>query len=63
MEIRWVSSAVHPDEAPRLVSLRPFTLDPTAVTNGKFASFVAATAWRTVAETEGQLYSLNPAWL
>jgi formylglycine-generating enzyme required for sulfatase activity len=49
------------DEAPRLVSLRPFTLDPTAVTNEEFAGFVTATSWRTAAETEGQLYALNPA--
>jgi len=49
------------DEAPRFVSLRPFTLDATAVTNGEFARFVAATRWRTAAETEGRLYSLNPA--
>jgi serine/threonine protein kinase len=49
------------DEAPHFASLRPFTLDPTAVTNGEFARFVAATGWRTAAETEGRLYSLNPA--
>jgi serine/threonine protein kinase len=49
------------DEAPRLVSLQPFVLDVTAVTNGEFARFVAATGQRTAAETAGRLYSPNPA--
>jgi serine/threonine protein kinase len=49
------------DEAPRFVSLRPFTLDAIPVTNGEFAAFVAATRWSTAAETADRLYSLNPA--
>jgi formylglycine-generating enzyme required for sulfatase activity len=49
------------DEASRFVSLQPFTLGPTAVTNGEFDRFVTTTKWRTAAETEGRLHSLNPA--
>jgi formylglycine-generating enzyme required for sulfatase activity len=49
------------DEAPRTISLQPFVLDATPVTNGEFARFVAETRRRTSAETEGVLYSPNPA--
>jgi formylglycine-generating enzyme required for sulfatase activity len=48
------------DEAPRVVSLRPFQLDSTPVTNRDFAIFVEATGWRTAAETKGLLYAPDP---
>jgi serine/threonine protein kinase len=53
------------DESPRSVSLRPFEVDPTPVTNGEFASFVQATGRRTAAEANGALYAPDPArgWL
>jgi formylglycine-generating enzyme required for sulfatase activity len=49
------------DESPRSISLRPFSLDAIPVTNGEFARFVSATGRRTTAETEGVLYSPDPA--
>jgi formylglycine-generating enzyme required for sulfatase activity len=38
---------------PRLVRLRPFHIDPCAVTNERFAAFVAATGYVTEAERFG----------
>lgn len=49
------------DESPRSVSLRPFEVDSTPVTNGEFDSFVQATGRRTAAETNGILYAPDPA--
>jgi len=49
------------DEAICTVSLRPFGLDPTPVTNEAFARFVQATGRRAAAEIQGVLYSLDPA--
>ena len=49
------------DESPRSVSLRPFEVDPTPVTDGEFASFVQATGRRTAAESNGALYAPDPA--
>ena len=40
----------------RAVSVSPFLIAPTAVTNAEFAAFVAATGYRTVAEREGWSY-------
>lgn len=37
----------------REVTLRPFRIDPVAVSNERFAAFVTATDYRTVAEREG----------
>ena len=37
----------------RLVTLRPFLIDPVAVSNARFAEFVAATAYQTTAERAG----------
>jgi formylglycine-generating enzyme required for sulfatase activity len=48
------------DESPRSVSLRPFDVDSTPVTNGEFASFVQSTGRRTAAETSGILYAPDP---
>lgn len=41
------------DSPRRRVKVAPFKISPTAVTNREFAEFVAATGYRTVAETEG----------
>jgi hypothetical protein len=49
------------DEAPRSVSLPAFVVDAAPVTNGEFERFVAETGRRTTAETEGLLYSPDPA--
>lgn len=49
------------DEAPRSVSLQPFTIDPAPVTNGDFARFASETGHRTAAEKKGLLYAVNPA--
>jgi serine/threonine protein kinase len=49
------------DESPRSVSLLPFALDPTPVTNGEFTSFVEATGRRTAAEANDLLYTPDPA--
>ena len=49
------------DEAPRAVSLQPFTIDAAPVTNGDFARFASATGQRTMAEKKGLLYAPNPA--
>ena len=41
----------YPEEAPaRLVTVGPFAIDPTPVTNAEFAAFVAATTYITLAE-------------
>ena len=46
-------SATHyPEERPvQLRSIAAFAMDRTQVTNAEFAAFVAATGWRTLAET------------
>jgi serine/threonine protein kinase len=49
------------DEAPRSVSLQPFTIDAAPVTNGEFERFASATRQRTAAEKVGLLYAPNPA--
>jgi formylglycine-generating enzyme required for sulfatase activity len=49
------------DEAPRTVSLQPFTIDAAPVTTGDFARFASATGHRTMAEKDGLLYTINPA--
>ncbi len=49
------------DEAPRSVSLQPFSVDGAPVTNGDFARFAVATGRRTAAEKSGLLYVPNPA--
>ncbi len=49
------------DEMPRTVALRPFAIDPSPVTNVEFAQFAQATGYRTAAEREGVLYSVNLA--
>jgi len=41
------------EEPVREIRLNPFWIDPVAVTNERFAAFVAATGYRTVAEREG----------
>jgi serine/threonine protein kinase len=51
----------HADESPRSITLQPFAIDPTPVTNGEFARFVEATGRRTAAERDGLLYAPNPA--
>lgn len=48
------------DESPRSVSLQPFELDRTLVTNAEFAGFVQSTGQHTAAETSGALYALDP---
>jgi formylglycine-generating enzyme required for sulfatase activity len=48
------------DESPRTVSLQPFDLDPTPVSNADFASFVQTVGRRTTAETSGVLYAPDP---
>ena len=41
-------------DAPRIrTRLAPFSISPTAVTNGEFARFIAETGYVTVAEREG----------
>ncbi|MGE8317780.1 MAG: formylglycine-generating enzyme family protein [Comamonas sp.] len=46
--------AGYPEERPRgEVSIAPFWIDRTEVTNAQFATFVAATGYRTEAEREG----------
>src|SRR5262249_6312669 len=49
------------DESPRSVSLRPFAIDSTPVTNAEFERFASATRRFTVAEKQGLLYAPNPA--
>ncbi len=41
------------DAPRRKVHVSPFLISPVTVTNAKFARFIAATGYRTVAETEG----------
>jgi serine/threonine protein kinase len=48
------------DESPRSVSLKPFELDPVAVTNREFANFVQATGRQTAAEINVALYAPDP---
>jgi len=45
--------SLYADETPRQVSVGPFALDPTEVTNARFAAFVSATGHRTTAERTG----------
>ena len=48
------------DESPREVSLRPFAVDPTPVTNADFTTFAQTTSRRTAAESNGVLYAPDP---
>jgi formylglycine-generating enzyme required for sulfatase activity len=47
------------DETPRTVSLKPFELDRTEVSNREFAEFVAANGYQTEVERTGRLYTHN----
>lgn len=59
------SEAFYPEEAPvRQVKVGPFRIDETPVTNAQFAAFVAATGYRTLAETApdpAQYPGMDPA--
>lgn len=59
------SDSFYPEEAPkRRVSVDPFLIDPTPVTNADFAKFVGETGYRTFAEippNPDQYPGLNPA--
>jgi sulfatase modifying factor 1 len=57
----------YPEEGPaHPVSVNPFAIDATPVTNAQFAAFVAATGYRTIAETPpdpAQYPAADPALL
>jgi formylglycine-generating enzyme required for sulfatase activity len=53
MGTRKSTFAADLDSPRRKVKLSPFLMSPHAVTNADYAAFVAATGYRTVAETEG----------
>jgi formylglycine-generating enzyme required for sulfatase activity len=54
---------IYADEIQRTVVLKPFRIDPTAVTVGAFREFVASTGYRTQAERSGGAYVFSKGQL
>jgi len=56
---RACAREIFADERLRTVTLAPYTLDRTEVTNGEFAAFVEATDHRTTAEERGYSWDIT----
>lgn len=56
---RACARSVFADERLRTVTLQPFVIDETEVTNGDFARFAEATGYRTTAEERGYSWDIT----